>query len=280
MQIIGIDCGRHGLKAFAGGKKIFIPSVVGEWRERRISEGGDYETEIDGRQYFVGELAETESRFRREMVCRQKTTEETFVLTMTALALMADRGEQLRVITGLPVEQHTPQIKQEYVRLLSGRHSVRVNSQKHEITLADDSLAVTIEGAGAYWSEVLSGNKKSGRCRVIDLGSRTINALTINGNRFADLDSCTLNYGCLELQNASEQPDDILAEQLARRIYADLSRRWMDLKDEPVLLAGGGALLLEQWMRRHFPRSRVLSDPVYANAIGYYKMGLERWKSK
>jgi len=32
MQIIGIDCGRHGAKAFTDGKKLFIPSVVGEYR--------------------------------------------------------------------------------------------------------------------------------------------------------------------------------------------------------------------------------------------------------
>lgn len=77
MQIVAVDCGRNSVKVFDGTCQLSIPSCVGEWRQRRISEGGDYEVEIDGQRYFVGELAEFESRFKREIVSRSKIHEET-----------------------------------------------------------------------------------------------------------------------------------------------------------------------------------------------------------
>jgi len=282
MQVIGVDSGRQGVKAVTeGNRRIFIPSVVGEWRKRKISEGGDYEVLINGQQYFVGELAAMESRFRREMTSRSKIHEETRVLTITAIALLATPGEEIRIVTGLPVDQHILEIKQEYTRLLSGCHTIKINDgPQREIVLTDNGIAITIEGAGAYWSEVLRERKFSGKFRVLDLGSRTINALTINGTRFVDVDSFNLDYGCLEVQNACNNPNDGVAEQLARRIYAELSQRWMDLNDELVLLAGGGALLMEQWLTRHFKGAQILEDPVYANALGYYLMGKAKWQKQ
>lgn len=276
MQIVAVDCGRNSVKAFDGRSLLSIPSCVGEWRQRRISEGGDYEVEIDGQRFFVGELAEFESRFKREMVSRSKIHEETRVLTLTAIALLADTSKPIRLITGLPVAQYTQEVKANYTNLLAGTYMVTVNGQKRFINLSHDNISPTIEGAGAYWSEVLSGKEIKGKCRIIDMGSRTINALTINSKRFSDVDSHTLDYGCLELQNV-ENADEEAAEQLARRIYGDLLRRWLDMKDEPVLLSGGGALLLEPWLRQNFKNSRLINDPVFANAIGYYRMGVSKW---
>lgn len=274
VQIISVDCGRNAVKAVSGTRRISLPSVVGEWRERRISEGGDYEVCIDGERYFVGELAETESRFRREMASRSKIHEETKILTLIAIALLAEPGEQLRLVTGLPVEQHTVESKQQYARLLSGNHTVIINGIKRQLALAEENIAVAIEGGGAYWAERPAG----GRCYTIDAGSRTINAVAVLNNRFRDIESTTLNYGCLELENAGGSEE--AAEQLARRIYADLSRLWLDTKNAPVILAGGGALLLERWLRSYWPEARVASEPVWGNALGYYALGCAKWRKQ
>ena len=273
MQVISVDCGRQGVKAVSGNRRLFIPSIVGEWRERKISEGGEYEVSINGQQYFIGELAERESRFRREMATRSKLHEETKALTLAAIAILAEH-DNIKLVTGLPVEQYTKELKAEFTKLLTGYHVIEVNNTTKHFTLQPDDISISIEGGGAYWTAMPGTNK----CRVIDLGSRTINALTIYSNRFADLDSTTLDYGCLEIQNAagSEQA----AEQLARRIYADLSRRWLDLKNELVLLAGGGSLLMERWLKEYFPGAKLVADPVYGNALGWYSMGVAKWQGK
>ena len=274
-QVIGVDCGRNGVKAVSGFRRVFIPAVVGEWRRRKISDGGEWEIDINGEKYFVGSLAQTESRHKREMVTKSKIHPETKILTLAAIALLAVPGNEIRLISGVPIEQHTDEEKYAYIRLLDGRHIVTVNGIRKEFTLDAQFIGITFEGAGAYYSESLVGNKTMGRCRVIDIGSRTINALTLLSSKFSDLDSTTLNYGCIDLIGG----DDEQAEQFARRIFADLSKRWMDYStSDSVLLTGGGALLLEDQLKKHYRQARVISDPVFANALGYFRMGEKRWQ--
>jgi plasmid segregation protein ParM len=286
MQIIAIDNGRDAIKAITGKKRVVIPSVVGEPRDLKIREGGsdEWEVEIDGRRYFVGDLAINESRFKRENVEASKIHEDTLVLTLTALAILAEQGQPIRLITGLPVDQHTPQVKDAYKALLAGSHAVRINRGRKQTIAIDDDMLVSIEGAGAYWSEVLDNETSQlphQRCRILDLGSRTINYLTIDaGIRFSDLHSGTLPYGCIELENAdgSAEPTPATCENLARKIAADMSRKWLDFAEtDTVLLAGGGALQLEKWLRHHYPKARIVNDPVFANALGWLKMGEQKW---
>lgn len=274
MQVIAIDCGRDTLKAISGNRRASIKSTVGEPRDLKIGDYGDYDVVINGTRHFIGELAERESRFKREMVSRSKIHEDTAVLSLTAIALLATDTD-IRVVTGLPVEQHDIQTKRDYIKLLSGNHIITVNNQRYNIRLPENHIAVSIEGGGAYWAEPVKG-----KCYVIDLGSRTVNAVCVQNNRFRDVDSLTLNYGCLELTNASDTPTDIVAEQLARRIYADLSRRWLDIRNDTVLLVGGGALLMEQWLRKYYSGARLSADPVWSNALGYYQLGCMKWQSK
>lgn len=272
VQVISIDCGRSTCKAISGNARSLIPSIVGESRDLKIGDYGDYNVVINGNNHFVGELAERESRFRREMVSRSKIHDDTAILTLTAVALLADPRKSIKLVTGLPVEQHDKVTKQSYIDLLSGYHIITVNGITHELQLHAEDIAISIEGGGAYWTEPVKG-----RCYVIDLGSRTINAVCVQQNRFRDVDSLTLNYGCIELGNASEDPNDLVAQQLVTRIYADLSRRWLDIGNSPVLLTGGGALLLEHWLRKCYQTARIVADPVWANAIGYYKLGMMKW---
>jgi hypothetical protein len=56
-QIIGADIGRCEVKLYSNGDVVRFPARVGEWQQREISSGGNYEVEIDGEKWFVGELA-------------------------------------------------------------------------------------------------------------------------------------------------------------------------------------------------------------------------------
>ena len=102
MQVISIDCGRDTLKSVTGNRKVSIKSTVGEPRELKIADYCDYDVVINGQRHFVGELAERESRFRREMVSRSKIHEDTAILSLTAIAMLANEPD-IRVVTGLPV---------------------------------------------------------------------------------------------------------------------------------------------------------------------------------
>jgi hypothetical protein len=64
-------------------------------------------------------------------------------------------------------------------------------------------------------------------------------------------------------------------EAFTRRIVADLSKRWLGYREnDAILFAGGGSILLQPWLREQFPGCHFSADPVFANANGYFKMGM------
>lgn len=283
IPVVGIDVGRHRVKAVSGTKQVDFRSKVGEWRQMRLVEGGDYEVEINGKKWFVADLAD-ESYFPREMSTESKVHEETQILFLTALALIIEPDNHVAITTGVPVIQHTLDSKAALSGLLRGQYEVKINGTSGKYNV--DTLGIVPESGGAYWDLLLDslGRPRNGwlaeqTVRVIDIGSRTINYCTIDaGRKYRDRDSGTLNYGGFELDNAGSRHEQA-HEAFARRIVADLSRRWLNYNpsQEAVILVGGGALLLGPWLRRHFPIVHIPEDPVFANARGYYKMGVARW---
>jgi len=284
MEILGIDVGRDQVKAIAQGKEIVVRSRVGEWRERKLTSGEDYEVEYDRKTYFVHDLAD-ESYCAREMATGSKVHPESLVLFLTALSqVAASQSVSCNIVTGVPINQHDPVNKEQFSRLLSGYHEVKVNDKKYEINV--EQVLIVPEGAGAYWDAVLDENGglrdswlANRMVRVLDIGSRTVNYCTINNRRYVDRDSGTLNYGIFELHNMNSRPTDAQGEQFSRRIIGDLSKKWMnyDEASDIVLLSGGGSLLLERWLKQQYPMARMAQDPVRANSRGYLKMGVLKW---
>lgn len=61
-------------------------------------------------------------------------------------------------------------------------------------------------------------------------------------------------------------------EPLADQIAAQASQLWNGgATMDAILVTGGGALLLGPHIARHFRHARVVSDPVFANALGYWR---------
>lgn len=274
MQVLAIDSGRNGLKAVCDTKRLLVPSVVGEWRQLNLSDGGDYEVEINNEKYFVGDRAANESRFRRENVSRSKIHEETKILTLTAAGLLAP-SPKIKIVTGLPVEQYRPDIKQKYKDLLLGSYNVKVNNGPNKIIKIED-VVVSIEGAGAYWWYVFKYNNEitKSRVRVIDIGSRTINCLTIDKMRYVDLDSFSLNYGTIEITNADEEDTSLLMQQFTRRATSDISRRWLGIEKDIIIITGGGAISLDKYLKQFYQSAITIEDSVFASALGFYEMGV------
>lgn len=71
---------------------------------------------------------------------------------------------------------------------------------------------------------------------------------------------------------------DDLAADLARQILSDASHLWNGGATlDAILITGGGALLLGEHIRRHWPHAQIVSEPVYGNAIGYWKLAHRLW---
>ena len=283
-MIIGVDVGRNTVKAVSPKKKIIFRSKVGEWRERKLTDGGDYEVQLNNNKYFVADLAE-ESYFSREMATESKIHDETKILFLSVVGLLVKPYETVQIVTGLPVYQHTPEVKNELKELLEGEHKIKVQNKKAG-NYTIEEIIIAPESGGAYWDALLDSEGKLTNeflaekfVRVVDIGSRTINYCTIPQRKYLDRDSGTLNYGVLELTNAAKKPDRVACEQFTRRIVADLSKRWLGYRPatDVILLAGGGSILLKEWLKQHFTLAQFLEDPVFSNAKGFYKMGVAKW---
>lgn len=66
--------------------------------------------------------------------------------------------------------------------------------------------------------------------------------------------------------------DDIL-EPMAQQIISQASQLWNGAAAlDAVLVAGGGAHLLGSYLTRHYPHARIVENPTFANAVGYWKL--------
>lgn len=278
MQYIVIDCGREDGKGVTeiNGEllTIYMPSAVGEYRVRDISEGGDYEVEIStiGKR-FVGHLALNESKNYTHMRTASKIHEETKICMLTMIHQLYQPPGRIRLVTGLPVRQHKPEIKKKFIELLGGNYNVTVNGIKKNIIIDDETL-ISIEGAGAYFAEVFGEHPElhEQKVRVLDIGSRTVNGLVIDHGQFIDRDSFTENFGCIDITNEEEIiNEDKLS--FVRRLLGATSCHWLDCKvSEPILLTGGGACFLASELKEIWSNALFSGDAVFANALGWLEM--------
>ena len=169
-------------------------------------------------------------------------------------------------------------------------HRVEINGRQKTIVIND--IGIVPEAGGAYWNAVLDGQGRVAnsfiagqRVRIVDVGSRTVNYCTIDKREYIDRDSGTLPYGVIELMNADKASredakgiSEDKKDHFARRIAGDLSKKWLKYVPDSdlVLLTGGGSILLHEYLQRHFLVNQLV-DTVYANAEGFYKMGVARW---
>lgn len=270
MNIVAIDTGRDTIKPL--NTKQFR-SVVGDWQKRNLSNDGNYEVEINNEKYFVGDLALDESVACREMATESKIHIETKILFLTALGLTATEEDPL-IITGVPIKQFTIETKEKLEKLLCGNYIIRINNSTSK-RVRVNSITIAPEGGASFWY-ALSKNPllANGKKRIVDIGSRTINYATVNGKKYNNRDSDTLQYGCLKLKD-----DRITLEQFAHKIVADLSKAWLeyDPENDLILLTGGGSILLGDILKKHFKNCEIIEDPIFSNVQGYYRMGVEKW---
>ncbi len=65
---------------------------------------------------------------------------------------------------------------------------------------------------------------------------------------------------------------DLALEPMADQVVGQATQIWNSGAGlDAILVSGGGALLLGPYIKGHFRHARVVSDPVFANALGYWR---------
>jgi plasmid segregation protein ParM len=123
MLMAGVDVGFGFTKATDGESYTLFKSIVGEPQPRSMEEDffsseavpGLHLT-LDGRSYFVGELAESESRVRQFTLDQgQLVTQHFRTLALAALARVVPGRVPANVVTGLP-RINSPRLWRESTR--------------------------------------------------------------------------------------------------------------------------------------------------------------------
>lgn len=278
MLVLGIDAGNHMAKVAGPYGVDSYRTAICEWFERDIVEmhgADDMEFEIDGRKGFAGSIAVYEDEFGGgSMFGDTKAHEDTKIRVLLAIYRYGQKYgidiTDVSLVTGQPIVSHKQADKQRIQDMLVGRHTFTVNGESATFTIVE--VAVGAEGSGAFWSE-----PSSGMMRIIDVGSGTVNAATIHDRKYINNASDTFNFGMETVNNRAD------LSGVARGIIRNTTRLKWERTDN-VKVCGGIAADILPYIRQHYANATlvqptlqeggrmVVADPVYANAIGFYKL--------
>jgi hypothetical protein len=291
-MIYGLDPGNHKVKVYSPQFRLQFERYVMRAKNRALENGAEkWKVEVDGESYFIGSLAEAEGAIMA--FSKDKTNHpHTIPLVFTALALSQPTNPIIKVqlVTGLPLIDLAAQ-KYEQRKIFKGEHQVRINNGIKQWIEVED-IIVFGEGAGAIWDSVLdlNGNfkRKPGTFeRVIDIGYRTVDFCTLKDMHYVASQSTSIPLGVYHAQIDTYQrigskmdilpeqvtPDKQSLKELAEQIESRIGKLWLDRSN--IQLAGGGAHLLAEFLPYN-----VMPEPEWANAIGYYKVGVVKWQKR
>jgi plasmid segregation protein ParM len=165
-------------------------------------------------------------------------------------------------------------------------------------------LAATLDDKG----RIIDRDLATGAVGILDIGGKTTNLLSVNRLSEIGRETASVNVGAwdavravktwlgehypnLELRDHQvidaiiarevryygepvdlSQPVDAALEPLAEQVIAEASQLWNGAAAlDAILVSGGGGLLLGPYVKRHFRHARVVTDPVFANALGFWR---------
>jgi hypothetical protein len=166
-------------------------------------------------------------------------------------------------------------------------------------------LAVTLDDRGRIVDQALA----AGAVGVIDAGGKTTNLLSVNRLSEIGRETASVNVGAWDTVRAMRdwladhcpgledlrghqvitaivdrsvkyygepvdlsRPVDAILEPLADQVLASATQLWNGgAALDAILVSGGGALLLGPYIQPHFRHARVVEDPVFANALGFWR---------
>ncbi|GKV67286.1 MULTISPECIES: ParM/StbA family protein [unclassified Sporosarcina] len=275
--ILGIDAGNHKAKVAGPYGTDSYRTAICDWFERDIVEvhgADDMEFDINGRKGFAGSIAVYEDEFGGgSMFGDTKAHEDTKIRVLLAIYRYGKKYgidiTDVSLVTGQPIISHKEKDKKRIQDMLTGHHSFTVNGDDVEFNIVD--VGVGAEGSGAFWADV-----QAGALRIIDIGSGTVNAATIIDKRYINNASSTFNFGMETVNNKN-------LSSLARGVILNTTKLKWDRADN-VLVCGGIAKDILPFIEKHYSKAELLkpilqegshttiADPVFANAIGFYKL--------
>ena len=216
MQILGIDVGFGFTKATNGKDTLIFKSIFGEDADIQFwaDFGDDTPTDhihvtIDGKSYFIGDLAEQQSSVLHFTLDQEKLiTDYVKILSLAVAGMFLDKGEAINVpinlVSGLPIG-FFKQNHERFNELLTGHHSVTYHSQNGEETTKElhiNKVRMLPQPLGSVLNLLMDDNGKivnktlaNQKVGVVDIGFRTTDFTILDRLRYIDRGSRTIETG-------------------------------------------------------------------------------------
>lgn len=219
MRILATDIGFGYTKATDGRLNQIFKSIVGEANPGQFAEAvlpsqvaQPRHFVIDGREVFVGELAESQSRGRSfTLDPAQFIQQYARTLGLAAIAPYAEHGDPIRLVTGLPVSFFRKH-KDALTTQLQNRHTVTIvhgNGEREEKMLYVERVRVIPQPFGSLFNLMLNDQGKAAHQRfvtekigVIDIGFRTADFAVADKTRYSERGSLSTDSGMSVAFNA------------------------------------------------------------------------------
>jgi plasmid segregation protein ParM len=324
MEVIGIDIGFGFTKATNGKETIIFKSIFGDaseiqfWADFGDSSPTDHiHVAIDGKSYFVGDLAEQQSSVLNFTLDQERLISDYVrILALTVTGLFFNNNTPINVpinvVSGLPIG-YFKQNHERFNEILTGHHSVTYHSHNGEKSTREiyiNKVRMLPQPLGS----ILNNLQKVG---VVDIGFRTTDFTVLDHLRYIDRGSRTIDTGISKgfsvisnklrekcgvgvelyrLYKAAEEGTikmrghgfsfekirDQVYSQLAATIANDLDRLWADDWDiDTIILTGGGCRELAKYLQPLITGNvmpvDLETDPRLNNVLGYAKYGKYIW---
>jgi len=224
------------------------------------------------------------------------TSADLWIVTGLPIAFYGDRENLRNVMIG----EHRPQRKDRDWAQVFRIKDVRVIPQPFGCLLSE-----ALNNSGT----VANADLLNGEVGIIDVGGKTTNILSVSGASEVRPETASVTKGAWDVvravrdwldDNTKLQPRDhqivdhikgvkLLKERgkeidltsiietelepMAKEVISNATQLWNggDALDA-ILVSGGGAYLIGDAIKKRFPHARVVrGDPVYANALGYWR---------
>jgi plasmid segregation protein ParM len=214
VEILGIDIGFGFTKATGEKQDLVFKSVLGEstdiqFREEMLAveaAGEEHlQIDVDGKSYFIGELAERQSNVRFFTLDQDQFIGKfAKVLALSAAARMVKGFVPINLVTGLPIGSYRKH-KDGLAKLLIGEHKIALvdaNGKRDEKTISVNKVRVIPQPFGSLFNLMLNdlgevGDKRLVREKIglIDVGFRTCDYTISDKMRYSERGSRTTDSG-------------------------------------------------------------------------------------
>ncbi len=216
MEVIGIDIGFGFTKATNGKETIIFKSLFGDaseiqfWADFGDSSPTDHiHVSIDGKSYFVGDLAEQQSSVLNFTLDQERLISDYVrILALTVSGLFYNNNTPINVpinvVSGLPID-YFKQNHERFNEILTGHHTVSYHSHNGEKSTREiyiNKVRMLPQPLGSILNKLMDANGNivdeelaSQKVGVVDIGFRTTDFTVLDHLRYIDRGSRTIDTG-------------------------------------------------------------------------------------